>query len=662
MPLADALPVIDNRTFDDLVAEAQTRIPRYTPEWTDFNAGDAGFALVELFAWMTELLIYRLNQVPDLNYIKFLELIGIELEPAKPAQAILCFPVQANYTLPTVSVSAATQVSAAPNDGGPPVVFQTTDTVTALSAQLNSVQAFDGYAYTDLTGDNSEIGTAGFQPFGPLAAAGSALMLGFGPASSSNPLQPIPAGTDIALAFWPASSGASPAPTACGGATAVYPSATMIWQYWNGVSWQPLKVAKDETLALTRLGFVILKSPPTGQFAADKLGLATDTSRFWIRAYLQQSSYEAPPSLLAVRANAVSAIAAQTVAGEVLGGSDGSPNQTFTLTSTPVIDGSLVLQVDDGEGFTTWTEVEDFFGYGPNDEVYVLDPTSGEVRFGDGTHGEIPVANVSAAQTNVVAQTYQFGGGARSNVPAGAISTLMTSVPGIDSNGVSNPFAADGGTDEETLDAAKLRAPEALNSQDRAVTASDFELLARQAGPVARAKALPLYNPNFPGVDVPGSVTVIVVPNAVSPAPTPSPGLLRTVCAYLDQRRLITTELYVMAPTYVPVAIAIEVLAVADADVAQVQQDVETAISTFLDPLTGGSDGQGWPFGGTIYYSDVYRAALIADVQRVVSLTITLNGAAAPPCADVPIPTGNLLTVADVNVVVDSNSSGAGTS
>jgi predicted phage baseplate assembly protein len=374
-----------------------------------------------------------------------------------------------------------------------------------------------------------------------------------------------------------------------------------------------------------------------------------------LRANLVQSAYETPPALLGVRANAVAAIAAQTVNGEVLGGSDGSPSQIFTLTSTPVIDGSLVLQVDEGEGFETWTEVEDFFGVGPNDMVYVLDPTMGTVRFGDGTHGQIPVANVSASQTNIVAQTYQFGGGARSNVAAGTISTLMTSLPGIDASNVSNPFAADGGTDEETLDDAKLRAPEALNSQDRAVTAADFELLARQAGPIARAKALPLFNPNFPGIDVPGSVTVIIVPNAASPAPTPSPGLLRTVCAYLDARRLITTEVYVMAPTYVPVSIAIEVLAIATADVAQVQQEVDTAITTFLDPLKGGSDGTGWPFGGTIYYSDVYRAALIADVQRVVSLAITLDGTTAAPCADVPIPTGNLLIVTDVSVVVDSD-------
>jgi predicted phage baseplate assembly protein len=454
----------------------------------------------------------------------------------------------------------------------------------------------------------------------------------------------------------------APAPTPCGGTAQVYASATVRWEYWNGGAWHPLKVAKDETLALTRLGFVILKAPPKGLLVAAKLGLATDKARFWLRAHLITSAYETPPSLLAVRANAVAAIAAQTVTGEVLGGSTGAPDQSFTLTSTPILDDSLVLQVDEGAGFETWTEVEDFFGAGPNDRVYVLDPTSGAVRFGNGKHGSIPVANVSSSQTNVVAKTYQFGGGRRSNVAAGAISTLMTSIAGIDAGGVGNPVAADGGTDEETLDEAKLRAPEALKSHDRAVTAEDFELLARQAGPVARAKALPLYNPSFPGIDVPGAVSVIIVPDAASSTPMPSPGLLRTVCAYLDQRRLITTELYVMGPTYVPVAIAVEVVASVDADVAVVQQDVESALATFLDPLHGGSDGQGWPFGGTIYYSDLYRAALTTGVRRVASLTVTLDGTDYPPCTDVPIPTGNLLNVTDVNVVVDTAANAGATS
>jgi predicted phage baseplate assembly protein len=283
----------------------------------------------------------------------------------------------------------------------------------------------------------------------------------------------------------------------------------------------------------------------------------------------------------------------------------------------------------------------------------MLDPDSGVITLGDGvTHGHIPVANLTNPSGSIVATTYRFGGGARTNIAAGTTLTLMTSLPGIDTSKVANPVAADGGSDEESLQDAMDRAPQALQSQNRAVTAADFELLATQAGPISRAKALPLFDPNFPGQSIPGVVTVIVVPDVDSPAPMPSPGLQRTVCAYLDARRLITTELYVVAPTYLPVSVTLDVLAQPDADTETVQIAVEAAITGLLDPRTGGSDGTGWPFGGTIYFADVLRASLVADVIRVANLVITLQGTAAPTCTDVPIATGALLAVQSVTASV----------
>ena len=650
MGLTSQLPVIDNRMFSDLVAEARTRIPNYTPEWTDFNPGDAGFALVELFAWMTELLTYRLGQVPLLNYIKFLQLIGIELTPAQPAEAVVVFPVQSSYAQSYVSVPSRAQVSAPATDGGAPIVFETESPMTAVQAVMDAVLAFDGFSYTDVSASNVATG-AGFQPFGPLASAGSALLLGF------NPAQDLPPGIVMSLAFWPATPRGTPPPLECdGGASPVYAPAQIVWEYWSGSSgWQSqsMRVFSDDTVALTQPGIVNIKLPPAGKLVAAKLAGRTDTPRAWIRGRLVTASYEQVPVITCVSPNAVLAQAAQTVLNEVLGGSAGTPNQTFTLSSTPVLDGSLVLTVDEGSGAVVWTEVDDFSASGPDDLVYMLDPDSGVITFGDGvTHGHIPVANLANPSGSIVATIYRFGGGARTNIPAATTLTLMTSLPGIDASKVTNPFAAYGGSDEESLQDAIDRAPQALQSQGRAVTTSDFELLATQAGPIARAKALPLVNPNFPGQSIPGTVSVIVVPNATGPAPMPSSGLLRTVCAYLDQRRLITTELYVIPPTYVPVSITLDVLAQPDTDTGTVETAVESAIAGFLDPLTGGSDGKGWPFGGTIYFVDVLRTALVTDVIRVANLVITLQGTAAPACTDVSIPTGALLTVQSVTASV----------
>jgi predicted phage baseplate assembly protein len=82
---------LDDRTFDDLMDEALLRIPRYCPEWTNYNPSDPGVTLIELFAWMTEQMLQRFNQVPQRNYVAFLELLGIRLQPPVPAQTDLTF-------------------------------------------------------------------------------------------------------------------------------------------------------------------------------------------------------------------------------------------------------------------------------------------------------------------------------------------------------------------------------------------------------------------------------------------------------------------------------------------------------------------------------------------------------------------------------------------
>ena len=124
----------------------------------------------------------------------------------------------------------------------------------------------------------------------------------------------------------------------------------------------------------------------------------------------------------------------------------------------------------------------------------------------------------------------------------------------------------------------------------------------------------------------------------------PSPGLLRTVCAYLDPRRLITTELYVIAPTYVPVAITLEVLAQPDADTATVEQAVEAALAGFLDPLAPADPmARAGRSAARSISSTSCAWPSVTDVIRVANLVITLQGTAAPACTDVPIPTGALL-------------------
>lgn len=654
MPLQDHTPIIDDRRYRDILQEARSRIPRYTPEWTDLNENDPGIIMLELFAWLTEMQLFRLARVPELNYLKFLELIGVELEPAKAATGQLRFPVSKSHPEPTLIVPAKTQVATEEPDDQGPILFEIDQALVAMRAALVSLQADEGANFRNLTVENQDT-QAPFRPFGPNAVRDNALMLGFD--------EELPEAT-IRLAFWTPVISGETLSIGCFAQTPRYSSTRLAWEYWDGRQWRALTVLADRTLAFSVSGELVLTGPPSGSMVAESLG-AVDEARFWIRARIDAAGYEGVPELLAVRTNCVTATQAETIEFETLGGSNGEVEQVLRLRAAPVLAESLSLRVQEDAEYEPWQEVADFLGSGPQDPHYVLNRTTGEVRFGDGERGRVPVAN-PRNRANIQALIYQAGGGQRGNLPADKLTVLQSSIRGLDANAVTNPFATAGGTDEETLEQARKRAPQSLKSRERAVTDEDFEELARRAANIARAKALPLHHPQFPGVDVPGVVSVVVIPDLKDdPAPVPSQGTLQSVCAYLDQRRLMTTELYVIGPRYRTVQIETELVAQDSADLAELKAAALDNLALYFHPLHGGEDsdpaaereedrwGTGWPFGGDLFYSLLYRRLLAAGVRRIKTLTIRLDGEAYPACQDVPLEDGYLLTSGEHQVQVD---------
>ena len=432
MPLE--APILDDRTFADLVAEAKSLIPRYAPEWTNLNQSDPGITLVQLFAWMTEMLLYRLNRVPDLNYIKFLQLIGVELEPATPATADLTFTLSQD-DIDSVVIPAGTQVAAAESGGGDPLVFETDESLVALGAVLKAAQSFDGFAFSDVTASNAASGQS-FFPFGPHAREQSALLLGFD--------SPIPfTQQQVNLTIYVAeNAGLRPIQSCDTELNRIPPPATLVWEYWSG-HWEPIDLDRDGTRAFTQSGHVLFEGPGTDAIKA-QIGRVPDPL-FWIRARLDRGAYERPPRLQNILTNTVAATAATTSRDEVLGGSNGEPGQRFRLSDAPVVVNqrpvqvrgaggilakiiSVRLEVDEGQGFEVWQEVPDFLASKEDDPHYRVNRTTGEIDFGDGVRGRIPVANPDNPNGNIVARAYRFGGGKRGNVGANKIQQLETTV------------------------------------------------------------------------------------------------------------------------------------------------------------------------------------------------------------------------------------------
>src|SRR5947209_5477238 len=143
------VPVLDDRTFQDIVDECKRMIPRFTPEWTDHNVSDPGVTLIELFAWMTEMLLYRMNQVPRRNYVKFLEMIGVRLDPARPARTEVLFRLSAPQEYAVV-IPAGTEVATVRTSTQQSIIFATEEALEIKIPTLaQALVSRDEFNYRD---------------------------------------------------------------------------------------------------------------------------------------------------------------------------------------------------------------------------------------------------------------------------------------------------------------------------------------------------------------------------------------------------------------------------------------------------------------------------------------------------------------------------------
>lgn len=634
MPLE--APQLDTRRFEDILREAQLRIPRYSPEWTDFNESDPGITLVQLFAWLTEMMLYQMNRVPERNYIKFLQLLGIELQPAQSATVHL--EIQANATAPDVqSVPPRTPVQGQPPEGDP-VTFETLEGLDLIQPPLESLQVFDGSAFTDVTELNQSQETS-FPPFGWLAPIGSALYLGF----SRDAVAPRPFPRQMRFRVFLPSASLAGIPVSCNEQQqAPAPPVTLVWEYRPEVDptrWRRLSVFKDESVAFTREGYLLVEGPKDPK--ATKEGKDSE-ERFWLRVRLAKDSYPAGrvPEIDFIRPNTVEAENLSTIQDEILGDSDGLPDQVLTLGRRPVRGESLELatieRIGVNETEQSWTRVDDFLASGSEDRHFTLNDNRGEIKFGNGKRGLIPPAGVE-----IIAHSYRAGGGAAGNVPAATKWNLATAVVGAGE--VTGERPATGGRDEQRVEDLKAIVPRLLRSRDRAITREDFAVLASQAGEVRKATAIPLAHPDHPGVEVPGAVTVVIVPDAdiQDLAPNPSADLIDRVCQFLDARRPITTELYVKGPEYKQIKVEARVEANPYAAFDTVARDTVKAINEYLDPLgrkaeakPGVAEGssasmaaEGWKFGLELFPTNLFSViAKVKDVVAVTYLEIRVDG------------------------------------
>lgn len=573
MPLT--IPTLDDRKYQDLLDEALARIPVHTPEWTNFNKSDPGVTLIEVFAFLTENLLYRSNQIPERNRLKFLKLLGVPLQPAASARGLVTFSNDRG-PLQTITLNSGMEVRA----GQVPFRTETgldvlpiesqafyksavTNPSTELLAYYN--QLYASFLKPPLSSTAQLYETVQFPPRGTTGVdlgdetvdkslwiallvrsadkpvsedlvdaarqliGGKTLSLGIVPALINAQLTLPPGGAEnregMSLLTFEIPVGGS-LPDDASRRVPQYRSLDAVSGKdvlaEPGVVEITLPAASDLKLwdNLDPLESGVKDFPPS----LDDTNL-NDRLITWIRI---RSSAAVQSSLLWVGINAAFVTQKTHVSNELLPAGTGAPDQSVVLSKKPVVPGSVRITVTANGTPEEWEEIDDLTAAGP--EVPVRDPRKPpgtplvendkvKVFMINAESGEVRFGDgLHGARPplgSVLRADYDYGAGADGNVNASAVNTGPALPAGMK---VTNPVATWGGAAAETAAVGEKQISRYLQHRDRLVSMTDFEtIVLRTPGVhIGRVDVLPAFHPelgsNDPG-DAPGAVTLMIVPS-----------------------------------------------------------------------------------------------------------------------------------------------------
>jgi predicted phage baseplate assembly protein len=542
---------LDDRTFQELVNECLLRIPRYCPEWTNYNPSDPGVTLIELFAWLTDQMLFRFNNVPRRHYVAFLELLGIRLNPPTPATTEVTFYLSTssdqipenNRTIPT-----DTEVATERAENQEPIIFTTDYPLIIGDPHITHIFKSETIENSPQSLSDNYLSGSAWRLEGSEWRSSSELSIFYqNPQPGNcfylvlNPQDNID-GNVIAINF----KGEAGTPTG------IDPRNPPIrWEAWNGSSWEEvlMKKSNDYTEGFSFSKLQREKGSPLEDGADVELHLPLNfpPETFvnyrgrWLRCVYfkreeNQPLYRQSPRIvrMSVRSlgGTIPVTQAYPINDEILGESNGEPGQVFYLQRPPVLPRNVVKReyievITSGGMVQKWTEVTDFAESKETDLHYTLDSQSGRVQFGPlirepGHLKEISDfrARLQSLPNQMISSevalndnrwstdtrqcgaipprgstirmvSYRTGGGSQGNVQPGSITILKSAVPYVAQ--ITNYKQGRNGAEAQSLDYAVLQVPKMLRTQNRAVTTEDFETLAKEGGQgaIARVKCCP---------------------------------------------------------------------------------------------------------------------------------------------------------------------------
>jgi hypothetical protein len=634
MPLP--LPSLDDRRWVDLVEEGRALIPFYGPGWTDHNYHCPGITFLELLAWITEMDVYQVNRVPERHLRKFLGLVGSRVLPPEAALAVIGMGLNANGYGP-LSLPKGFEFQG--SDGaGMAVGFRTLEALTVVSQGLGAIQVENRSGIRDLTEQWKK--KESILIFGDDPQPGATVYFGFNSALTHSVPITLYAEVDnhvrsvnerrriLSVSNELAEECAVPpslvscedqSPSAVKGQTesvVSHHSAITVWEVLDATgSWRRIDHVGGRVVDQTRS--FTLNAPIQIELAANMIPKVIGGIKqplHYLRCRFVSGAYDAAPLLKDVVMNGV--LSEQAVVGDpVTQLGSGSPCQIVQCTQSPVVESSVQVVTTDKstDRRKEWLRVVDLDASHANDPHYRVDATKGLVGFGDGQQGAVAAAN------ETIAVSYLYTQAEAGNVPANSITEIAQSrhnqsypdyaVMKERLSDVRNRFPSEGGRTGETINQALARVYLDRERTPRAVTLSDYKRLAIETPgtQIARASAWANVHPAFPCFKAPGMITVVILPYLPVARPFPSRGLCELVSRYLRRRRVVTTRVEVVGPTYTEVRVRAKVRSRSGVNKPDLTTRLSARVDMFFHPLTGGPDKTGWPFGRDVYRSEVFQ-------------------------------------------------------
>lgn len=661
MPLP--VPNLDDRRFDDLVAEAKARLATHLPELTQIAPGDPVHSFIDLFAWLTETILYRANLIPERQRRVFLNLLQIPVRPARAARGVVCVDAGPN----SVSLPSLLKDGAQLHAGKQALTTLGELQSTCLSLQVAIKQELDTDALTamglTLQDLHEQFGLRKGEipkPFQPRrfdigketlrlekSLDESFYLACIAPSQLQGQLTLLRkqlAGIRLNLAI-------APADELEGDAINELKPRELKWELVSlgedgETIYLPLEIISDSSKGGRQVGVVRLRLPKNPallqafanadpmfsgmQDLPPELADQVEAARvaFWLRLRCPD---DPDIELGYLGLNGVDVIAQGQRRDQIVGMGTGLPEQVIALPDSQIDAASIALDVEENGTWMPWQAVDFLAGQAPDAKVFRLDAETGYVYFGDGVaNGRRPP---EGARIRIA--SYRFGGGNAGNLPVGTIKEIVDGSPRLKPR---HEWPLSGGLDAESVEQAERRIPQFLTHRNRAVTREDFKLITESnpVNPVARAEVregfLPGSNIDASRDKVPGVVSVFVMPPAeavLGNTPKPTKGLLKDVFHYLLQRIMLGTELYVLSPQFVPVAVSVLVQVRDPQTEQETLREVQQALVDYLWAIApGGANGTGWPLGFSVRANELFtQASRVDGVQAINALALFSKGA-----------------------------------